>query len=166
MNKKLLEESFRDFYPTIYSLSFALVPEVLQAEQICLDVLELLGLRERRLMRELAQAPSNKQCPSLIKQLQISALGYAWGLGVKRFGQLKDGLRVGNGDFQEAFYLLGVIERGVLFLKMRLKLNLSDIEFISGHNRYEILSSLARSRDHLLQAGQGRSMVAAKVIGD
>ena len=161
-----MEESFRNFYPSIYSLSFALVPETLQAEQICLDVLELLRLKERRLMKKLTQVSSDKQWTSLLEQLQRKALKYAWDLGVKRFGQLKDGLKPGYGDPQEAFYLLGVVERGILFLKMRLKFGISDIEFISSRNRYEVLSYLARSRDHLLQVSQGRSMAAPKVIGN
>ena len=52
-----LSQLFEGFYPTIYSLGFVLVPEPLQAEQICLDALDLLFISEKRDLSRLSRPP-------------------------------------------------------------------------------------------------------------
>ena len=165
VNKEFLEESLRDFYPDIYSLSFALVPEILQSEQICLDAAELLLLKEAWILEELLEVESQHEESRLLRELKKHYFKHVWELGVKRFDQLKGSLEVAEDYPKELFFNLGALERGILFLKVRSKFNLDDIEFISGCDRYEILSYLTKSRNDLLKIDQGRSIAVPAVIG-
>ena len=165
MNKKRLTEYFKELYPTIYSFSFTLVPEGLQAEQICLDALELLMVEDKKIMDQIVFS-SPQQATRLLQQLRRSYFKHICYLGVKRFGHLKGSLEVKVDRAKGAFFTLGVLQRGVLLLKTRLKFDLSDIEFITDCDRYEVLSHLAMARDGLLQASQGRSVIVPSIIGD
>ena len=165
MNKELLEESLRDFYPAIYSFSFALVPEILQSEQICLDAAELLFLKQKLLLEEFLAVESKGEESRLLQELKRYYFKHVWELGIKRFDQLKGSLETAEDYPKEAFFHIGVFARGVLFLKTRSKFDLDDIEFISAHDRYEILSYLAKSRNYLLKVDQGRSVAIPTVIG-
>ena len=165
MNKKRLTEYFKELYPAIYSFSFTLVPEGLQAEQICLDALELLMVEEKKMMDQIVFS-SPQEAPQLLQQLRRNYFKHICYLGVKRFDHLKGSLEVKAHRPQGDFFTLSVLQRGVLFLKTRLKFDLGDIEFITGSDRYEVLSHLAKARDGLLQTSQGRSITVPSVIGD
>ena len=80
---------------------------------------------------------------------------------MKRFEQLKGGF-----DFhEEGFFTLEIHERGILFLKTRLKYSVSDIEDVSEYDHYDILRHLAKSREQLLLYGHGRSLALPPIIG-
>ncbi|MCY4644441.1 MAG: hypothetical protein OXB88_07465 [Bacteriovoracales bacterium] len=165
ISKRDFGKFFKDSYPLVYSLSFILVPETLQAEQICLDSLELLALKERKLMMRLAHTKSQNTQP-LWDQLKKNHLKYVWILGIKRFTQLKGNTETWHEKPDEFFFTQNVLERGILFLKTRLRLSLSDIEFITDCDRYKILSYLCKSRDDLLWESHKRNLSLPQVIGN
>ena len=165
MQRKYLTKHLNDLYPAAYSLSFILVPDNLQAEQVCIDSLKLLMLKENNLMEQIV-AVADKRREPLLEQLKKVYFKHICALGIKRFGQLRGSSSTKRDHHCGAFYDLSVLQRSALFLKGRLRFDLDDIEFIINRDRYDVLSYLAKSRDCLLQVSQGRSVAIPAIIGD
>ena len=163
MNRNFLEDSLWNLYPTLYSLSFSLIPESLQAEQICLDVLDLLILNDRKLLERILDDSSGEEGEQLSLQLRDVCLRHAWSLGIKRCLQLKDSLNFDSDLMNMAFYQLDAKNRGIIFLKASLKLALKDMQSITNCDRYEILSRLSHSRDQLLKEKTKRPLTSSTV---
>lgn len=161
MSRDFLETSLCGLYPTFYSLSLALTPEPLQAEQICLDALDLLMLNKRKLLEQiLGNSDKKDQDKEDQDKLRGACLGYIWSLGVKRNAHLRGGFDLDSGFIDTTFYKLGVVDRGIIFLKVFLGLGLKDVQSITGCDRYEILACLSRSREQLLKENTGRSVTS------
>ena len=154
MSRTLLQESLGNIYPDLYSFSFSLIPEVLQAEQICLDSIDILSVKNKPLLYDFLYSPS-KQVQT---QIKLNCLKNAWSLGTKRFQQIKDGIAIDKTLENKVFFTLDITHRGLLFLKTRLKLSSYDIELITGYDRYKILSFLTFSRSQLLKQKYGKKI--------
>lgn len=163
MDRKHLEKFIKDQYQNIYSFSYALVPDELQAQQIALDALDLLMNREDKLMRDIVFAQEKPRV--LLRQLTIKYYASVFEIGSKRFEQIKGGIEIKVDRSAGSFYALGLGERAVMFAKMILKLDLNEIEQITQHTRYEILSILNQSREYLLSNNAGRSVRGPRILG-
>ena len=165
VDRKSLEHFIKDHYQNIYSFSFALVPEELQARQMALDALELFMTKERDLMNEIVLSNLN-DAPDLLSRLTVRYYKNVYELGVKRFDQLKGGLEIKVDRSVGSFYALGLNERAIIYLKMILKFDLGEIEQITEHTRYEILCILSSSREYLLRNNKQRSLPSPQFPGN
>lgn len=139
------------------------MPDELQAQQIALDALDLLMNREDKLMRDIVFAQAKPV--ELLRKLTIKYYASVYEIGSKRFDQIRGGIEIKVDRSQGSFYALGINERAVMFAKMILRLELNEIEQITQHTRYEILSILNQSREYLISNNSGRSIRGPRILG-
>lgn len=131
----------------LFSFSFALIPDELQAHQVVVDSICVLMLRETSLIRELADETERKREIKKLSNIRKFLYKNILKLGKKRFRHVEAGLNAGT-EFAP-FFCLGLEDKAVLFLKHKTVFSLDDISWIFGKSRSEVIVRLNCARNSL-----------------
>ena len=141
INGKELETYLLNISPELYSFSYCLVPDDLQAQQLVIDAFSALLLEEGP---ELVES-SGEDLLVLLKK----AYKFIYKQGPKRAQHIKAGL-----DFEEehvGFYSLSIDDRALLFLREKTPFDNTDISDILRLQISDCLSRSHSSKERLLK---------------
>ncbi len=133
--------------PGLYSFSYALIPDELQAEQLIVDAYSVFLIREAEDIEAL-EAQSARERAASKKFAQTSLLIDIFDLAKKRAPQLTSLLR--NVREYGRFYELDILHRGVLGAKENLHLNNIQIGEVFALKSHQVLEALHNARAVLL----------------
>lgn len=133
--------------PGLYSFSYALIPDELQAEQLIVDAFSVFLIREEEDIKALEMESARERAASK-RYAQTSLLIDIFDLAKKRAPQLASLLR--NVREHKSFYELDILHRAVLSAKENLKLSNAQIGEIFALKNHQVLEALHNSRSILL----------------
>lgn len=138
-----LQEKSQD----LYSFSFILIPDDLQASQLVVDSISTLFVMNKSMIQKWinGQELGFKACENEIMRMLLKTI---YELAHKRFEQIRVGF---DGQKRALFYELTIEEKATLFLKEKFNLDLETIAFILDSNNLEIVSRLKNARLHLIE---------------
>lgn len=147
-NNKVKIEDFeiylKNLHPDLYSFSYILIPDDLQASQLIVDSLANVMLEKKSMVeRILSKNDHNDEDLKLLKSQIFKAI---FEIAKKRFHQIKSAVDLENLD---PFYHLEFEERATVFLKHRYKINIELICFITNMGHDELVAVLSRARTKL-----------------
>ncbi len=147
---------FKKYSLDLFSFSYIYVPDQLQAEQVVVDSILAVSLKEKELIDKLVKIPSTgfNDAKRLNGKLQILLYSKVASLGKTRSQQLNGSVSDQSGmkSKYSDFYSLGLDRREVIFLKDSAGKSIEDISKILGKSEYEVMAILAGTRDTLVNA--------------
>jgi DNA-directed RNA polymerase specialized sigma24 family protein len=144
--KEYLERNLND----LFSFSFCLLPDELQAQQLLLDALSVFTLGEKDLIEEFETVEDPARKLAMMKVLRKSIMRAIFHMASKRSGQLESSLTTGD-NTPDVFFHLALSQRAVLYLKHKLNFDFSEIEHILGKPSTEVMGILSQGRMRLAQ---------------
>jgi len=144
--KEYLERNLND----LFSFSFCLLPDELQAQQLLLDALSIFVASEKDLILEFETTEDPGRKLSLMKVLRKSIMRAVYHMAAKRSRQLQSTLSP-HENTSDVFFHLGISQRAVLYLKHKLNFDFSEIEHILGKASPEVMGILSQGRVRLAQ---------------
>ena len=147
MRNNRLEVFLKELNPELFSFSYALIPDDLQVQQLVVDAVHLLVVEEWELIFSFLSLKQDTG-KSILFQFKKISYKSIFNMAKRRSEQLRGGLR---GMAQYApFFLLDINQRAVLFLKHKTNFGFEFMEEVIGKDRHQIIETLNRSRDVLL----------------
>ena len=138
---KKVDQHLMTFTADLFSFSYALIPDELQAQQIVTDALTVLVLRHQELIENIfvGDADTRERKDRFIK---VALFESTYSLASKRERQLN----IGKGEESLSFYLLPVESRALLFLTYKTNFTQNEYADILSRDKYEVaaLNGLAR----------------------
>lgn len=133
---------------SLYSFSFALIPDDLQAYQMALDSIGayLIELKEDEKLADLLKA---KLTPLDLKFHRLNLYQKCFALGIKRHRQITYDSQSAMIKEHQYYYALEVKQRAALFLKHKLSFSLEDMTFITLYPKIELISLLQTARANI-----------------
>ena len=144
--KEYIERNLND----LFSFSFCLLPDELQAQQLLLDALSVFVAGEKELILEFETVEDPERKLSLMKVLRKSIMRAIYHMASKRSRQLETILMSGD-NTPDVFFHLGISQRAVLYLKHKLNFDFAEIEHILGKASPEVIGILSQGRVRLSQ---------------
>jgi DNA-directed RNA polymerase specialized sigma24 family protein len=144
--KEYLERNLND----LFSFSFCLLPDELQAQQLLLDALSVFALGEKDLVEEFEVVVDPQRKLALMKVLRKSIMRAIFHMASKRASQLESTL-FSRENTPDVFFHLAISQRAVLYLKHKLNFDFSEIEHILGKHSTEVMGILSQGRVRLAQ---------------
>lgn len=139
-----LELYLKNLHPDLYSFSYILIPDDLQASQLVVDSISNVLLEKKSFIeRMLSKREKNEE---ELKQLKSQILKAVFDVAKKRFHQIKSAVNLENLD---PFYHLEFEERATVFLKHKQKINIELICYITNMGHDELIAVLSRARTKL-----------------
>lgn len=138
------EKYLKNLHPDLYSFSYILIPDDLQASQLIVDSIANVVLEKKALIEKIT-SDSDKHEVELV-ELKYQMFKAIFEIAKKRFHQIKSAVNLEN---LEAFYHLEYEERATIFLKHRYKINIELICFITNLGHDELIAVLSRARTKL-----------------
>ena len=142
------EPHIQKIIPELFSFGFALIPDDLQAGQLVIDALASVSALNKEKLVEITDAKDDELRKIFLSEIKREIYRNMFQIGKRRCDQLRELCQEKN-KFQ-TFYKLSVSKRAILFLKQKAHLSFSEIEFITGIERLEIISRLHVSREELV----------------
>lgn len=131
--------------PELFSFSYALVPDDLQAQQIVIDAAALLFSEENKLLFNLNFHNERWQLrSSRIKKILYQ---FIFRICKRRFRQIKESIKWN--DEYAPFFKLELEERAVIFLKHKTHMDIEDIEEILEVQKPYVLAKINCAREKL-----------------
>lgn len=131
----------------LYSMSYSLLPDDLQAEQLIIDSINAFLLRERTQLLKRTIDPDNKKEIQLLRRSYFkSILRYMGDIGVRRSHQLSEQMRLSRPENYESFFSLEPKVRFAMKLRYEAQFNVEEIEDILQIPRYEVIEKLHNGR--------------------
>ena len=143
MNTKELENYLKTLQPDLFSFSYILIPDDLQASQLIVDAIANVLIDRRELIDRILK---NEKVETEKTELNHYLYRAIYLLARKRFHQIKSSMNLNN---LEAFYHLELDERALLFLKHKMKWSKDQMNFVTTLSSEEIVSILTKSRMNL-----------------
>lgn len=153
VNKKDLNNFLKSIVPDAYSFSYICIPDDLQAQQVVIDTIIAMSLKESTSF--LAGKEDEKQRAADLADLKIRVFKNVFELAKKRFFQIGGSIRPIITDSNQLFFQLELSARASIFLNHRLKISNDDIVKIVSEPRHQVLAHINSSRDQLLK-GEGQ----------
>jgi hypothetical protein len=144
-----LERYLNNQFNSLYGFAYILVPDELQASQICIDSISSFLLECKDLVSDFLDDKSVNQ------EIKIKLYQFVYNLSVKRDVQLTT-LSTENRN-SSFFYQLDINKRGIIYLRDRSQLLLSEIELIVGRRNYEIINDYELAKN-LVQLKEQRPL--------
>lgn len=148
------ESHIQKLTPELFSFGVALVPDDLQAQQIVIDAMAAFVVEGKSIVVAYERAQDEEMRKVMMSEAKKQLMRNMFQIGKRRCEQLTALCQDVN-KFR-TFYKLPVLERAVLFLKHKALADFSDIEFVTGVERLEIISRLNYAREELV-ANSGSS---------
>ena len=149
MNKNDLTSYIFLINSELFSFSYSLVPEQLQAQQIVLDAIYASIISDKNLEEKIENCVGPKSEEVFWECLKKSLYQHIYRIAKRRFIQLANSLEI-NENFS-SFYKLKFDEKAVLYLKHVLNFDFDDIEEILQITNSEVLIHLNCARNHLMK---------------
>lgn len=145
MTLKEFEKYLKEINPEIFSFSYVLVPDDLQAQQLVVDALYILSLEYGGLIAEVLKSKDDSKLSEVKKTLYKQV----YTIGKKRFFHLKNGLKVD--DKFRVFYMLELEQKAILFLKQKSSFEIDEISQILNLERHEVIAKLNSARKNVIE---------------
>ena len=149
MKKGDLEKYLHQINPELFSFSFAMVPDRLQAQQIVLDSIYLLLLEEKELIGKVSSVEYSEVEKIYFEKVRKFLYGQIFKIGKKRFFQVGIGLKA-EGKY-DPFYKLTFNEKAILYLKQKMNFDFEELEEILGLTNVAIMTQLNSGRYNLMK---------------
>ncbi len=138
------EKYLINLHPDLYSFSYILIPDDLQASQLIIDsIANFIIDKKSSLEKILSESIRNEILLTEIKHLICKSI---YDIAKKRFHQIKSSVDLNSLD---PFYQLDFDERAVIFLRHKFKINNELICFITNLAHDELVALLSRARTKL-----------------
>ncbi len=135
------EKYLINLHPDLYSFSYILIPDDLQASQLIIDsIANFIIDKKSSLEKILSESIRNEILLTEIKHLICKSI---YDIAKKRFHQIKSSVDLNGLD---PFYQLDFDERAVIFLRHKFKINNELICFISSMGQDELIAVLTKAR--------------------
>lgn len=134
--------------PEFFSFGYALIPDDLQAQQLVIDAVAAFAVEHKELLANLSTEEDKELQETLLYEIKRNIYRNMFQIGKRRCEQLRELCHEVN-KFR-AFYKLSVFDRALLFLKQKVQNDFSEIEFVTGVERLEIISRLNFAREELV----------------
>ncbi len=138
MNK--VDEHLMTFTPELFSFSYALIPDELQAQQIVTDSLAVLALKHQELLETVFVGDSDTR-ERKDRFIKVALFESAYSLATKREKQLN----ISN-ESNRSFYLLPITSRALLFLTFKTDFTQEEFADIISRDKYEVAAMCAIAR--------------------
>lgn len=139
-----------------------MLPDQLQSKQVVLDSIEQVFISKKDQIERLLTGEefSISECR---EKFRMSFIKTAYQLCLKRFEQLVPSSNGGrfpfDGSTDKSFYSLPIVDRAVIFMKTKMKLEIHYIEMLTELSRYEVMTILSRARENLLADYHSRGSI-------
>ncbi len=143
MKTEELQKYIQNLSPELYSFSYVLIPDDLQASQLMIDCVQSFLIQKKALVEKMGLS-KNKILKNLLEDTRLSIFKIVFELSRKRYQQLKISLSDVEGI--GGFYSLDFDEKAILYLKEKAGFELETIEFITSTTRTETLAFLYSAR--------------------
>jgi len=140
-----LEKFLNNQFNSLYGFSYVLIPDELQASQVCLDSISSLLLEYKDLIKDFLE---NKD---VSQEIKIHLHRFVYNLCKKRNVQLP-ALNVEQNNYMP-FYELDIEKRSIIYLRDRSQFLLSEIEAIVDKRNYEIINSYELAKNLVQNKG-------------
>lgn len=147
-----LLKKLKNLFPKLYSFSYSIIQDDLQATQITIDAFTGYSWEEKEKIEELLECEDYSEGQKLLFNIELSYYKIIYQLAVKRQKQLNHSIKDSgqNGDF----FALPILDRAILFLKYKTKLDIIDIENILNLKRYEVINYLNLAKRSILNTSE------------
>lgn len=146
MKQRDFELFIKNLIPDLYSFSYALIPDDLQASQVVLDSLGVIILEKKSLIENLLVAKFDENQDKLKKDFELYFYRILFQLTQKRLAQLRASLQESD-SLDVPFFTLSLDEKAILFLDEWTKFNIEELCFIFGKEKIELLTLLNISKN-------------------
>lgn len=135
----------------LYRLSFSLLPDDLQAEQLVIDALNAYLIKEKKNILNKEIESLGKKDLQLLKRFYFKGIIRHLGdIGCRRSMQLMNQMQLSRPDEFQSFYAMEPKVRLVVSLRYEFQFTVEEIEDITGMPRYEVIEKLHNGRYLLL----------------
>lgn len=142
-----LDSYFQEKSQDLYSFSYILIPDDLQASQLIIDSISTMFVMNKSMIVKWTRC-DELEFKSYESEIFRMVLKTIYELALKRFEQIKVGL---GSSHRVLFHELTLEEKSALFLKEKFHLDLETISFILDSNSLEVLSRLKSARLTLIE---------------
>lgn len=143
MKNEELQKYIQNLSPELYSFSYILIPDVLQASQLMIDCVQSFLIQKKELVEKMSLS-KNKIIENLLEETKLNIIKIVYELSRKRYQQLK--ISLSDVEGHGGFFSLEFDEKAILYLKEKANFDLDTIEFITSSSRSEVLSYLYSAR--------------------
>ncbi len=148
MKSEEIQKYIQNLSPDLYSFAYVLVPDDLQASQLMIDGVQSFLVQKKAFIDKILFA-KNKSSISQFEEVKLCILKIIFELSKKRYQQLKMSFQVV--ELKGGFFSLDFEEKAVLYLKDKVHLELTEIEYLTGLNKPELIASLYSARMKMVE---------------
>lgn len=149
MTTNRIQQFIQTVSQDLYSFAFVLLPDDLQANQLMIDAVSTILIKNKSMMERFSHLEEDefKNNQILLERLLLKTI---FDLAKRRYEQLK----VSLSEIEESteFYHLTIEERACLYLKDKRSHSLEVIEFALNLDKKEILSKLYCGRTTIINS--------------
>ena len=145
------ETHLQSVIPDLYSFSYALIPDVLQAQQVVIDAISAIVLTKSEFFEQGLLEDQDEEI--FLKNVKVDLLQCIFSLSKKRIDQISDGIDEEPFDSDEfaPFYSLDLLSRAIIFLSEVGNFSLQDISEVIKRPFHEVISQRAFAQNELQQ---------------
>lgn len=148
-NTDLLKK-FKNLFPKLYSFSYTIIQDDLQATQITIDAFTGYSWEEKDQIEELMDSLDYGETQRAIFNMELALYKIIYQLAIKRDKQLN--IESEKSGQNRAFFSLPILDRALLFLKYKTVLEIEDIETILNLKRHEVINYLNLAKRSFLNS--------------
>ncbi len=139
------ESYLKKIHPDLYSFSFILIPDDLQASQLIVDGLSYVLMNKRSIFDRLINKSQNFSIE--LDDFKMNLYKAIYEIAQKRFLQIRTSVETKDLD---NFYSLEFDERAVIFLRQKLKFSHNDICFTVSLGKDDLMKIATQARNKLV----------------
>jgi len=147
MKRKELLQLLTPSTEKLYKLSFNLLPDSLQAEQLVIDGINAFLLKEKKaIFNKEFSTQNSSEVQSLKKWVFKSVIKHLCDIGLKRSFQLGPQVTLEYGDDFKKFFSLDATTRLVLTMRFNLSFSVDEISDLLEIPRYGVIEKIHNGR--------------------
>ena len=153
MKKADLLKKYKNLFPKLYSFSYSIIQDDLQATQITIDALTGYSWEEKESVKGLLEIEDYSEFQRVFYEMELALYKIIFQLAAKREKHLnfKTG---GEGNIASDFFKLTILDRAILYLKYKRELEFEEIENILGLKRHQVINFLNLAKKSFLNSNE------------
>lgn len=142
-----LEIIIKNLAPELYGYAYILIPDDLQAGQLIIDATQNFLMRKKFFIDKMLQSEVTKEASN---EVQLRLFQAIYEIAKKRFHQIRMSFNLPENE-NNFFLSLEFEEKSMLYLRIRAKLEIDQIEMVMSKDRAVILAFLSDARMKMIQ---------------
>lgn len=131
----------------LFSFAYNLIPDDLEARQLVIDAIHSFLIEQKNEWEE-RELEAKAQVYSKFFYKKIFEIASK---RIAHVGHFSDQTIIDNKESHFSFFKLSLLERAILFLRHRAKMNTNNIALITSLGKIEVINHLFLARFHLLK---------------